>query len=372
MSGVTECARLVAEGLAEKGFPVTVLTGRHRRDLPREETLAGVRVVRAEPLLFLHKGYLSAEFVLLFRRLAADSDIVHLHLPMLESGLFSLLNTKRRPLVATYHCDVTASRSGSLIDRLAVNAVLASCRLCARRAARITVSSIDYARGSRTLAGLQDRLVELHPPDKMIRGLGGRKPLAGPGTPARVGFLGRFVEEKGIDVLLDAVPLVLRHLPQTRFVLAGDYQSIAGGSEIGRLRKTLSDLSANVELAGKLPEEHLVEFYRSLDLFVLPSINSYEAFGMVQVEAMKAGVPVIASDMRGVRTAVNKTANGRLVPPNDAPALAKAIVEYLNEARRSSAEEISERTWNVFSNEKVIEGFANLFRSLQTPDAQEP
>jgi glycosyltransferase involved in cell wall biosynthesis len=177
----------------------------------------------------------------------------------------------------------------------------------------------------------------------------------------RVGFLGRFVEEKGIDVLADAIPLVTKELPQTRFILAGDYKSVAGGSQIDRLREKLERLSGNVELPGKLSDEERARFYESLDLFVLPSINSYEAFGIVQIEALKAGVPVIASDRRGIRKPIQLTGDGLLVPAGDASALAKAILKRLTMPDATSREEIAARAWKTFSNERVFDQFAAMY-----------
>ena len=230
VSGVSEYARLVSESLAANGYAVTVLTGRHRKDLLPEETLAGVRIVRAEPWVFLHKGYLSFDFIWKYLSLVRLADVVYLHLPMLESGLFASLVPSGKPMLVTYHCDVTASRSGSLLDKLAVSAVRASCRMCVLRADRVAVSSFDYACESSILRGLDRKVLEIHPPDKAPPVELKRKPLSVAGEPARIGFLGRFAEEKGLDVLLDAVPLILKHLPKTRFLLAGDYATIAGRS----------------------------------------------------------------------------------------------------------------------------------------------
>ncbi len=364
ISGVSEYARLVAEGLARDGMEVTVLTGRHQAQLAPREDLNGVRLIRAEPLLFLHKGYLSFDFLVQYLSLLRNADVVLMHLPMLESGLFALLTPSSKPILAKYHCDVAPSRNRSIVDRLAVWAVRTSARICARRARKVIVSSFDYAQGSDVLRGFDHKLVEVHPPDKATRTSLTSKPPLSLGRPPRVGFLGRFVEEKGIDVLLSAIPLVLKHLPDTRFLLAGDYATVAGGSSFQSLKGRLDALAANVEVLGKLAEEDLFPFYRSLDLFLLPSINSYEAFGMVQVEAMKSGVPVIASDLRGVRVPVQKTGNGLIVPPCDAQALAAAIIEVLTQTSPPAPTQIAERAWNVFQTEGVIGAFAASLRRL--------
>jgi glycosyltransferase involved in cell wall biosynthesis len=187
---------------------------------------------------------------------------------------------------------------------------------------------------------------------------------AGSGGPQTVGFLGRFVEEKGIHVILDAIPRILEKQPETRFILAGDYASVPGGSQLSRLQGKLHALGNRVSTPGKLPEEQLFDFYRSLDLFLLPSINAYEAFGIVQIEAMKAGVPVIASDMRGVREPVRLTGCGSIVPPGDAVALADAVVEWLSGARSLTPEEVASRAWAAFSNRIATERVCAMYREV--------
>jgi glycosyltransferase involved in cell wall biosynthesis len=364
ISGLSEYARLVAENMAADGMDVTVLTGRHQKDLSPNELIAGVKVIRAAPLAFLHKGYLSTDFIARYVALCRRHDVVVMHLPMLESGLLTGLGLRSQPLAVVYHCDVTPSRDGSLIDRAAVAAVRASCRFGVRRADKIIVSSMDYAAGSEVLRGMEHKLVEAHAPDKAPAGPLVRQPLALPSGPARIGFLGRFVEEKGIDVLLDAVPLVLERAPNAKFLLAGDHGSVAGGSQYGLLRERLDRLRDNVEVLGRVSEVELFPFYRSLDLFLLPSVNSYEAFGMVQVEAMKSGVPVIATDMRGVRVPVQKTGNGSIVPPGDSRALADAILSCILRPAERTAEQIAAKTWEVFRNENSLAAIAGLMRQM--------
>jgi glycosyltransferase involved in cell wall biosynthesis len=364
ISGLSEYARLVAENMVADGMDVTVLTGRYRKDLAPTEAIAGVQVIRAAPFVYLHKGYLSTDFIVRYAALCRRHDVVLMHLPMLESGLLTGLGPRSQPLAVVYHCDVTPSREGSLIDRAAVAAVRASCRFGVRRADKIIVSSMDYAAGSEVLRGMEHKLVEAHAPDKAPVGPLIRQPLASPAGPARIGFLGRFVEEKGIDILLDAVPLVLDHAPNAKFLLAGDHASVAGGSQYGLLRDRLHRLKDNVEVLGRLSEEELFPFYRSLDLFLLPSVNSYEAFGMVQVEAMKSGVPVIATDLRGVRVPVQKTGNGSIVPPRDARALAEAILAGISVPAGRTAEQIAAKAWEVFRHEATLTAIAGLVRQM--------
>jgi glycosyltransferase involved in cell wall biosynthesis len=93
---------------------------------------------------------------------------------------------------------------------------------------------------------------------------------------------------------------------------------------VERVREAMTG-DGRIRLLGFLPEEQLADFYASLDVFVLPSVNPLDAFGIVQVEAMLAGVPVIASDRPGVSVPVRDTGFGALVPAADPVALRAAI-----------------------------------------------
>lgn len=80
---------------------------------------------------------------------------------------------------------------------------------------------------------------------------------------------------------------------------------------------------------GEIAPEAMGSFYKLLDILVLPSVNSTEAFGMVQVEAMLMDVPVVATNLPGVRVPIARTGMGLIVPPGDAGALARAICAVL-------------------------------------------
>jgi len=213
------------------------------------------------------------------------------------------------------------------------------------------------------LRGLEDRLVE------------GFAPIKDAGDPAGfaaadrehgpvIGFLGRFVPEKGIDVLIDAFRRLLARHPDATLRLAGDYKAIAGGSIFERLRPAIEALGPRVELLGRLSDDEVKTFYRGLDVFVLPSVNAYEAFGMVQVEAMLAGTPVIASDMRGVRVPIQRTGNGWLCPPGDAERLAETLAKAIAEQGMRPRAVVRQAALDAFSNEVFVRKYEDMIGAL--------
>ena len=322
VSGVSEYARVLAQELVRKGNTVTVLTSNHAK-LAEEEWINGVRVLRTPVLCKISKGTVSPAFIPKAVRLAKDADIVNMHLPMIESGMISKGIDKRKLLV-TYHCDIHLPDSA--FNRLILKCMDFSNRICLKKSCRIAVQTKDYAGHSRVAYRYQDKFTETATPIKDYN----RKEVTHEKGKTVIGFCGRLVQEKGIDVLLKAYEILCREAEPLILKIGGDYKGVAGGSIYADLKRHAEDHHLqNVVFTGKLREEEMEEFYSSLDVFVLPSINSLEAFGMVQVEAMYCGTPVVATDSYGVRTIVEKTGMGVVVKRNNPESLAEGLREVL-------------------------------------------
>jgi glycogen(starch) synthase len=147
-----------------------------------------------------------------------------------------------------------------------------------------------------------------------------------PGQPI-VYYVGRIVPEKGLSVLIDAVPLVLSEWPGTRFVLAG------GGDYANDLREQALRLgvSANVLLPGRIPDDVRDKLYMVANCAAFPSL--YEPFGIVALEAMAARCPVVVSDVGGLAEVVEHEVTGIRVRPNDPDSLAWGILQTLKHPR---------------------------------------
>lgn len=115
--------------------------------------------------------------------------------------------------------------------------------------------------------------------------------------------------------------------PDARLLIGGDFTQVTGGSVIDGVQAAIRD-DERVRLLGFVPEDRLADLYASMDLLVLPSINSFEAFGIVQVFTMLAGVPVIVSDLPGVRVPVQQTGFGETVAPRDVDGLHAALARW--------------------------------------------
>jgi len=169
--------------------------------------------------------------------------------------------------------------------------------------------------------------------------------------------VGRLVPEKGANVLVGAMPSVLRAHPEAKLVVAGDgyYKE-----ELTRIASSMG-LSEKVHFAGYVSDEMLQMLYRCASVAVFPSI--YEPFGIVALEAMASGCPVIVSDVGGLSEIVDNEVNGLKVPVNNSDALASAIARLLgdHDLRERLRNEALLRMDTVYNWRLISEGTKALY-----------
>jgi len=338
VSGLTVYAERLARGLARRGHAVTVLTSRFHPALPARERVDGVEVVRVPIATKVSKGVIMPWFPVYAAHFAGRADVVNIHVPQFEASLLAFLARCRRArVVVTYHCDLhlPAGLFNDLV-RLSLGPLN---HLAARQAHRIVATSDDYARHSAFLQRYAGKLTTIPPlidlpaPDPAItRRLAERWRLgAGP----RIGFAARFAAEKGVEYLLRALPTLLREIPDLRLVFTGAYRDTVGeDAYLERLTPLLRQHGDHLTFLALLPAEEMPSFFALCDVLAVTSLNSTEAFGLVQVEAMLAGTPVVATELPGVREAVRRTAMGEVVPPRDPEALAAALLRVIRDRAR--------------------------------------
>lgn len=350
VSGLTNAARDVAVGLAARGRRVTVVTTAHEAGLPAVEVVDGVRVVRAPVVARLGKGTISPALPLLVARETRGAAVLNLHLPMLEAGLLAL-TSRARAVVTTYQCDV--SLPPGLVNAVQRVGIDASTRLALARSQAVGVSSTDYAEHSRVWPSMATKTREIAPP---CLDRSGGAPRFRDGDGLHVGFLGRIVEEKGVDHLVAGFQAMAA--PEDRLLIAGDFAAVAGGSVIERVRAAIGD-DGRVRVLGFVPDDALADLYASIDVFALPSVNAFEAFGIVQVEAMMVGVPALASDMPGVRQPVLRTGFGAIAAPGDASSIAAGLRRLRQEP--PPRQDVAAAARALYGVERTVDAYAALF-----------
>ena len=366
-SGLTIYVERLARSLARRGHAVTVLTSRHDRSLPRTEHEQGVEIVRAPVVARISKGVVMPSFGLLASRLVSKHDAVSLHLPQLDAaGVGLKARLLGRPSVVTYHCDLRLP-AGAL-NRIADRVIRLSHRMALRLADRVVTYTRDYADHSPALQRVRDRLVIIPPPVEMSAPDPGRTTALRTRLGLRegpiVGMASRFASEKGIEFLLAAIPQLATRFPGIAVLFAGPYEDVLGERRYWRrLEPALQGLGDRWRFVGTLPQPELPAFYAACDCLVVPSLNSTESFGLVQVEAMLCGTPVVASNLPGVRQPVLITGMGELARPGDAGDLAASIERVLGNRARYVRERA--RVEELYSTDATVAAYESLFRSLR-------
>ena len=358
ISGLSLLARSLAEGLVARGHAVTVLTSQYDKSLPLHEEVNGVSVVRAKVLTKAGKGVVSLDLLKKIVQLSRLHDVVNPHLPMAHFGLV-LPFIDAGKLVPQYHCDLNLGRG--VFMRLIESAAYWSMGRTLANSVAIIVITKDYFSNCR-FARYADRAKEIYPPIDQKRF--GRctftdlkKGLGIAGSPYLIGFVGRIVAEKGLEYLLQAIPHLEERGKDCLVLIAGDYTRIAGGSVKDSIDQLARQYPGRVKFIGHLRFEDLVRFYNLIDVLVLPSVDPLEAFGMVQVEAMLCGTPVIATDMPGVREVIQKTGYGKLVQKRNAKDISEKICELMEKPLVLPDQALAE-----FSQEVSLDKYEKIFQ----------
>jgi len=177
-------------------------------------------------------------------------------------------------------------------------------------------------------------------------------------------FVGRLVEKKGVHNLLSAMQQVLRKSPKATLVLVGDGTQ---RQELERMAERF-EIAGSVRFLGKLPHEHLPEYYAAADLFVGPSVvdrsGDTEGLGVVFIEAASAGLAIVGTSVGGISDVLIPEVTGIAVEPDQPEALANAIERLLGDEplRRRLGEAARQHALRRFSWSQVAERFSDVFR----------
>ena len=206
-----------------------------------------------------------------------------------------------KPLVVTYHCDLELS--AGLLDRLAGWCTQQRQVGVLRQADIIVQNSLDYARHSPWLKPHLAKVREVPTPIDWVRTspqeIQAFRTKYGLQPDERIlGLAGRVAAEKGYEYLIEALPMVLAVYPQARVVHAGTWKGVLGEEAYqAKIEVLLEPFGEHWKPLGFLPDEEFRAFFGACDALIFSSLNRTESFGIVQIEAMLQGTPVIASDL---------------------------------------------------------------------------
>lgn len=297
--------QVLAPGLAPSADPAVTIVGRPLR-VPYNGSVAPIC---PRPVALARVARLVRDH---------QPDVVHVHEPFSPGLSMAAALSADAPVVATFH---------ACADRLWAYRVWAPLlRIVARRCQHvIAVSEAAAALLGRDLglrADVRHNAVD-------VETFQAAAPLPLPSAPT-VLFVGRLEPRKGLRVLMQALPALVARVPDVRVLVVGD------GDERAAIERLPASLRAHVRALGALRDSDLLRCYASADLLVAPALGR-ESFGIVLLEAMAAGLPVVASDIPGYRAVVRDGVDGVLVPSGDAARLAAALATVLTDRASAAA-----------------------------------
>jgi glycosyltransferase involved in cell wall biosynthesis len=366
-SGLTIYTERLARALVKRGHHVTVLTSRFDSALPPEEFQDGVQIIRPWVLLGVSKGVIMPSMPIWAWKIIRQVDVVNPHVPQPDAAVMTIISKLlKKPSVLTYHCDLQLPQG--IVHYLANQGSHLANSISANLADRIVTNTLDYAENSPFLSRYLDKIHAIPPPIelsevtpsvlKAFRDKYGIQP-----KDRIIGMASRLATEKGVEYLVKALPTVIEKYPHLRVLFAGQYQDVLGEEAYSqKLAPLIMDLGEHWTFLGVLDSEEFSAFFHTAELTVLPSINSTESFGMVQVESMICGTPVISTDLPGVRQPVIMTGMGSSIPSRDATALSQAILEILDHPGEYGGDQQVVR--DRFSPDSIAEQYETLFNQL--------
>lgn len=362
-SGLSEYAYRLGKGLVERGHEVRVLCSQHDPQLGLEEERDGMRITRVPVGIRLSKGVIMPRLKAIAKPLVDWADVVNPHLPQFESPVIArLAQALGKKILVTYHCDLDPKTGW--FQQFASKVAMAQGEKTLAMADVIVQNSLDYAQTSPVLKKYLNKVqaiavpVDLAPADPQeaasFRARFGLLP-----TDKLIGLAGRVASEKGFETLIAALPRVLDAVPTARVVHAGAWKGVVG--EQGYQKKIETALQAWPEKwknLGFLSDDDFRAFFKAIDVLAFTSHTRTESYGIVQIEALAQGTPIVATAMPGMRQPVLQTGRGALFAKQNSQELAEKLVTLL----QVEPEKVVPQTFlEQFSYQAVSKKYEELF-----------
>ena len=347
IGGIETLVKQYSEELGQFDTQVRTLVCCDNRGGSIRERVNGVPVIRAANFGTYFSCPISTQFVKQFRRLSQKADVIHIHMPFPLADFAMLLSGFKGKVVLSWHSDIVKQKKLLTLYKPLLKYLL-------NRADVIFVATEGHIDGSDFLPEYREKCRILPYGITVEDYLNiDRKPILTEKltdkNSVKVFFTGRLVYYKGVDVLLKAFRLV-----------NGCELFVAGTGELEAELKAYAkehNMEDKVHFLGFLPDDELKQAYADCDIFVLPSVAKSEAFGIVQLEAMVYGKPVINTLLpSGVPHVSIHKKTGLTVPPSDFESLSAAILALARnrELREEYGKNAADRVMENFNEKDII------------------
>lgn len=361
--GIERVVQQLAEGLCEDTDTKVLVCRRKGRTIV--EQIAGIEVTRASSMGMLSSLPLSVSFLWKFRRMAKDRDIIHIHMPFPLGDLACFLSGYKGRVILWWHSDIVRQKKLMKLYRPLMEWLL-------RRADCIVVATQGHIDGSKYLKPYQEKCriipfgVDLKIEKEADRWYEeGRLLERSEEKPDAVKFLfvGRLVYYKGCRTMIEAFVQAAKGNSRIQLDIVGT------GSLEPELKKQTEELGLTdrIYFHADVSDDELIQYFKECDVFVLPSLQRSEAFGLVQIEAMAFGKPVINTKLpSGVPYVSLHGETGLTVEPGNAAELAEAM-QYLAEhpvERCRIGERARARMEEQFRMDKMLKRVLQLYEEF--------
>jgi len=324
-TGIAKSILYLTKGL-QKDFSISVLTVRFEDFLKKEEMLGTVQIIRSGYLFTLSRSKYSFSTLFVLLSKLGSTDVVLVNAPSANVLPFAILTKLfRKRLLIFYQGDLILPEG--MFNRVLEKIFDMSSFIAFSLADKVSTYTEDYAKSSRLLRHFLHKIHPLILPihiesnrEKKVKKIEAFKKE----KKVLFGFAGRFVEEKGFDILFDAIPFILKKIPDAHFVFAGQ-QYMPYENFFQKNQELFEKVKNHITFLGLLDSEELVYFYKNIEFIVVPSRS--DCFNLVQGEAMLCGTPVIASNIPGLRHLVRESGFGVLFDSSNPHDLAEKLIE---------------------------------------------